>query len=172
MNGEALFGRSSDACTRRSNSRPRSGGITRSRGGVKPGHFRGRTFSKSDSKRGGRGCSRWRFTSRREAARVFSFRPQCGLFQARAMGAEIAIAPGFVPRRICRQSRRRGERGLGYQPASCRRSGPRQFYSLEYFRLTDDLLSEHGVRFSAQPRILVFHIHDGSPAHVGEDDDA
>src|SRR3984893_8441336 len=51
------------------------------RGGVKPGHFRGRTFSKFDSKRGGRGCSRWRFTqrfdgfvegkSRREAARVF-----------------------------------------------------------------------------------------------------
>src|ERR1700730_16062004 len=34
------------------------------RGGVKPGHFRGRTFSKSDSKRGGRGCSRWRFTPR------------------------------------------------------------------------------------------------------------
>src|ERR1700730_18350277 len=34
------------------------------RGGVKPGHFRGRTFSKSDSKRDGRGCSRWRFTQR------------------------------------------------------------------------------------------------------------
>ena len=28
-------------CTRRSNSRPRSGGIMRLRGGVKPGHFRG-----------------------------------------------------------------------------------------------------------------------------------
>jgi quercetin 2,3-dioxygenase len=28
-------------CTRRSNSRPRSGGILRLRGGVKPGHFRG-----------------------------------------------------------------------------------------------------------------------------------
>ena len=34
------------------------------RGGIKPGHFRGRTFSKSDSKRDGRGCSRWRFTQR------------------------------------------------------------------------------------------------------------
>jgi hypothetical protein len=50
------------------------------RGGVKPGHFRGRTFSKSDSKRDGRGCSRWRFTQRfdglssskgRAGARVF-----------------------------------------------------------------------------------------------------
>ena len=34
------------------------------RGGVKPGHFRGRTFSKPDSKRDGGGCSRWRFTQR------------------------------------------------------------------------------------------------------------
>ena len=53
------------------------------RGGVKPGHFRGRTFSKLNSKRDGRGCSRWRFTQRfdglssskgrawRETARVF-----------------------------------------------------------------------------------------------------
>ncbi len=32
---------SGSACTRRSNSRPRSGGIMRLRGGVKPGHFRG-----------------------------------------------------------------------------------------------------------------------------------
>jgi hypothetical protein len=37
------------------------------RGGIKPGHFRGRTFSKSNSNRDGRGCSRWRFTSKGRA---------------------------------------------------------------------------------------------------------
>ena len=34
------------------------------RGGIKPGRFRGRTFSKSNSNMDGRGCSRWRFTQR------------------------------------------------------------------------------------------------------------
>jgi len=37
----AAVDRLSRDCTRRSNSRPRSGGIMRLRGGVKPGHFRG-----------------------------------------------------------------------------------------------------------------------------------
>ncbi len=59
-------------CTRRSNSRPRSGGIMRLRGGIKPGHFRGRTFSNRD----GRGCLQWRFTRRFDG--LFSLKGRAG----------------------------------------------------------------------------------------------
>jgi hypothetical protein len=58
----------------------------RLRGGVKPGHFRGRTFSKSDSKRDGRGCLQWRFTQRFDGLSLEE--------QARG-GASLWAEPGY-----------------------------------------------------------------------------